>query len=155
MDNFSDFVHVIRYLWRFHTGCKPSRLSRNFPGCPETFEICWKPSRLFKTFLDRNFLDCPETFETFQKSSRQSWNFPDFCYVLTWFWVNFVGTRKNFPAAQKLSCWQCQHANGVFLTLDPPIPRLPPRLSQPSWSQLTRQQDCRIRKAWNIILQSV
>ena len=37
--NFSDIVHAITYFWRLQIGCKPSRLSRNFPGCPKTFQI--------------------------------------------------------------------------------------------------------------------
>ena len=42
--NFSDFVHVITMYYgvqscpeTFRIGCKPSRLSKDFPGCLETF----------------------------------------------------------------------------------------------------------------------
>ena len=78
----------------------------------EAFQTVQKPSR-----LSENFPNCPKTFQTVQKLSRLSRNFPDLCYVLTWFWAHFLYTRKNFPDAQKLSGWQCQRANGLFLTL--------------------------------------
>ena len=107
------------------------------PHSPETFQTVLKPlcfvallycqnSNLTNWLkLARNkvprlfgiFPNCPETFQTVLYISRLYGNLPDLFYVLSWFWANFVDTRKSFPDAQKLSSWQCQHANGVFLTL--------------------------------------
>ena len=74
------------WLETFQIGCKPSRLSGNFPDCqncfpycPETIQTVRKPFR-----LSGNFPDCPETFQTLQnffqtdqKPSKLSENFQD------------------------------------------------------------------------------
>ena len=52
---------------------KLSRLSRNFPDYPETFQIIRKLSR-----LSRNFPDHPDTFQIIRKPSRLSRNFLGF-----------------------------------------------------------------------------
>ena len=96
-----------------------SRLSGNYPDCPETFNTVWKffrLSRIFQTVrkllsLSGNSPDCLETFQTVLKLSRLSWNCPDsletFHTLQLMFRLNFMGnivnTRKNFPDAQKLS----------------------------------------------------
>merc|ERR1712155_114651 len=71
---------------------KLSRLSRNFPDHPETFQSIRKISRLSGNFPDysetfqvirklprpsRHFLDYPETLQNIGKLSRLSGNFPD------------------------------------------------------------------------------
>ena len=91
MAKFSDFVYVITYLWRLQIGCKPSKLSRNFPGFPETFQTVQAFSRLSRKFfrLSGKFLDCLETFQTLQKLSKVFRNSPD--------------CPKNFQAVWKLS----------------------------------------------------
>ena len=93
--------------------------SIHFSDCSKTFQtlriVFHIVRKLFRLF--GNLLDCPETFQTVRKLSRLSRNFTDLCYVLTWFWAQFVYMRKNFSDAQKLSGWQCQRGNGLFLTL--------------------------------------
>ena len=96
-------------LESFQTVQKLSILSGNFSHCPETLQPVWKLSG-----PSGNFSDGPETF-------RQSGNFPHLFTLHLMFGLHFldhsVDTRKNFPDPQKLSGWQCQRANGLFLTL--------------------------------------
>ena len=61
-----------------------------------------------------NFLNCPETFQTVWHIFRLSRNFQDLYFVLTWFWANFVGTRKRFQNMQKISGQQCWRATRLF-----------------------------------------
>ena len=100
---------------------KLSRLSGNFPDCPETFQTVRKLSR-----LSGSSPDCPEAFQTVRKSSRLSGNFSDSLEtysLLTWclgfiLWPLFkvraktFRTRKNFPVlmpTRQRSFWDFGH----------------------------------------------
>ena len=139
--NFPGCLETFQVIWKL------SRLYANFPDCLETFQVVLNPSRSSGNFPDdletfqvvRNFPDYVETFQIMWKLSRWYGNFPGHLETFQiirklsklHIWkhsrhileitviqrVDFIVTRKNFPDAQKLSGWQCQPANQVFLPL--------------------------------------
>ena len=78
---------------------KLSRWSGNFPDDLETFQVVWKLSRSSENF--------PNYLETFQTYSG------NYCHSKGWFYSN----AQKLSGRAKLSGWQCQPANQVFLPL--------------------------------------
>ena len=131
--NFLCYLETFQVVWKL------SRWSGNFPGRLETFQIIRKLSKLSGNFpgcqklyrICGNLPDYVETFHMIWKLSRSSGNFPDHQKTFQTIWklstnileitviqrVDFIATRKNFTDAQKVSGWQCQTANQVFLPL--------------------------------------